>query len=89
LRSSQGLEFARARALCPANVASFYKNLQELYHTYRYPAKNIWNYDESGAQASRHGGGLVWARRGSQTVYSLMPNGSQSYHTSVQMAIAF
>jgi hypothetical protein len=74
LRSSQGLEFARARGLCPENVASFYANLQNLYMTHRYTAENIWNCDESGAQAGRNGGGLIWARKGSQTVYSLMPN---------------
>jgi hypothetical protein len=74
LRSSQGLEFARARGLCPENVASFYGNLHHLYNTHKYPATNIWNCDESGAQTSRNGGGLVWARKGSQTVHSLMPN---------------
>jgi hypothetical protein len=45
-----------------------------MYNTHKYPTKNIWNCDESGAQAGRHGGGLVWARKGSQTVHSLMPN---------------
>jgi hypothetical protein len=28
LRTSHGLEFARTRALCPENVASFYRNLE-------------------------------------------------------------
>jgi hypothetical protein len=28
LRTSQGLEFARARGLSPQNVASFYRNLE-------------------------------------------------------------
>jgi hypothetical protein len=74
LKNSQGLEFARARGLCPEIVASFYGNLQDLYNTNKYAANNIWNCDESRAQASRNGGGLVWARRGSQTVHSLMPN---------------
>jgi hypothetical protein len=59
LRSSQGLEFARARGLCPENVASFYGNLQDLYNTNKYTTNNIWNCDESGAQAGRNGGGLV------------------------------
>ena len=74
LRTSQGLDFARARGLYPENVASFYSNLEQLYRTHRYGPENIWNCDESGAQASRNGGGLVWARKGSQTVHSLMPN---------------
>jgi hypothetical protein len=74
LKTSQGLEFARARGLCPENVASFYKNLEHLYRTHNYPPDNIWNCDESGAQAGRNGGGLVWALRGSRTFHSLMPN---------------
>jgi hypothetical protein len=74
LRSSQGLEFVRAIGLCPENVASFYGNLQELYNTHKYLEINIWNSDESGIQVGRNGGGLVQARRGSQTIHSLMPN---------------
>jgi hypothetical protein len=74
LRTSQGLDCARARGLCPENVASFYSNLEKLYRIHRYLAENIWNCDESGAQVGRNGGGLVWARKGSQTVHSLMPN---------------
>jgi hypothetical protein len=74
LRTSQGLEFARTRRLCPGNVASFYRNLEQLYKTHRYAPQNIWNFDESGAQAGRNGGGLVWALRGSRTVHSLKPN---------------
>jgi hypothetical protein len=74
LKTSQGLEFARARGLCPDNVASFYRNLEQLYRTHRYPLHNIWNCDESGTQAGRNGGELVWALRGSRTIHFLMPN---------------
>jgi hypothetical protein len=74
LRTSQGLEFARAKGLCPENVASFYINLEHMYMTHNYPPENIWNCDKSGAQVGRNGGGLVWALRGSRTVHFLMPN---------------
>jgi hypothetical protein len=74
LRTSQGLEFGRARGLCPENVASFYRNLEQLYKTHNYLPNNIWNYDESGARVGRNGGGLVWAFRSSRIVHSLMPN---------------
>ena len=74
MRQSQGLEFARAKGLCAENVASFYNNLEQAYQTHNYPPEHIWNCDESGAQAGRNGGGLVWAKKGSKTVHSLMPN---------------
>ena len=74
MRQSQGLEFARAKGLCAENVASFYNNLEQAYETQNYPPERIWNCDESGAQAGRNGGGLVWAKKGSKTVHSLMPN---------------
>jgi hypothetical protein len=74
LRTSQGLDFARARDLCLDKVASFYRNLEELYKTHKYAPENIWNCDESGAHARRNGSGLVWALRGSRIVHSLIPN---------------
>ena len=40
-RQSQGLEVSRATGLCAENVATFYKNLQELYEKYKYPPENI------------------------------------------------
>lgn len=64
MRHSQGLEFARAKGLCAENVASFYNNLEQAYQAQNYPPDRIWNCDESGAQAGRNGGGLVWAKRG-------------------------
>jgi hypothetical protein len=57
LRTSQRLEFARARGLCPKNIASFYRNLEHLYMTHNYPLDNIWNCNENGAQVGRNGGG--------------------------------
>ena len=51
IRSAQGLETARAQALCPENVESLYNNLSELYSLHNYPPERIWNCDESGAQA--------------------------------------
>ena len=60
-RQSQGLEVSRATGLCTENVATFYKNLQELYEKYKYPHENIWNCDKSGARAGKYGGRRVWA----------------------------
>ena len=51
IRASQGLEIARAKALCPENVKSLYDNLEQLYNLHHYPPERIWNCDESGAQA--------------------------------------
>ena len=74
LWQSQGLDVARAKGLCPAKVSTFYANLQELYEKHDYPSKRIWNCGESGAQAGRNGGGRVWAKRGSRSVHSVVPN---------------
>jgi hypothetical protein len=75
LRSSQGLEVNRAKNLCPQNVASLYGNLQILYAQHCYPPDHIWNCDESGAQAGRNGGGtLVFAKKGSKSVHSIIPD---------------
>jgi hypothetical protein len=75
LRASQGLEVNRARNLCPQNVASLLGNLQILYAEHSYPPDHIWNCDESGAQAGRNGGGtLVFARKGSKLVHSIIPD---------------
>jgi hypothetical protein len=55
-------------------VASFYANLSMLYETHSYGAHQVWNCDESGAQAGRNGGGLVLARTGSRCVHTVMPD---------------
>ena len=52
VRSLQGLESARARALCPQNVSTLYDNLESLYAMHNFPPKRIWNCDESSAHAS-------------------------------------
>ena len=74
LRVSQALEASRAKGLCKENVQSFYDNLNHLYTLHKYPPKRVWNYDESGVQAGRNGGGIVIARKGSHRVQSLVPN---------------
>jgi hypothetical protein len=75
LRASQGLEVNRAKNLCPQNVASLYGNLENLYAQHCYPPDHIWNCDESGAQAGRNGGGtLVFAKKGSKLVHSIIPD---------------
>ena len=74
LQQSQGLDVARAKGLCPENVETFYKNLEDLYAKYQYPPEHIWNCNESGAQAGRNGGGWVWAKRGFRSVHTVVPN---------------
>lgn len=77
LRSPQGLEEGRARGLNPTSVASFYSNLQKVYEENGYSPSQIWNADESGAQAGRNGGGtLVFARKGSRS-------STQQYQTTM------
>ena len=73
-RHSQGLEVARARALCPIIAENLYANLERLYTAYSYPPTHIWNCDESSVQAGRAGGATVLARRGSRSVHSIEPN---------------
>jgi hypothetical protein len=85
LRSSQGLEIARARGLCPANVATLYGNLASLYAEHSYAPDHIWNSDETGAHAGRSGGGRVFARRGASNVHSIIPN--ERYWLSVLSCI--
>ena len=74
LRQSQGLDVVRAKGLCPENLETFYKNLEDLYAKYQYPPEHIWNCDESGAQTGRNRGGRVWAKRGSRSVHIVVPN---------------
>ena len=84
-RRSQGLEVARAHALCPITAESLYANLETLYTAYNYPPSHIWNCDESGVQAGRSGGATVLACRGSRSVHSIEPN--QKEHLSVLSCI--
>ena len=80
-RRSQGLEVARARALCPITSESLYANLERLYTAHSYPPIHIWNCDESGVQAGRVGGATVLARRGSRSIHSIELD--QKEHLSV------
>jgi hypothetical protein len=66
---SQGLDVGRARGLCPENVSTFYENLETMLQR-GYEAQNC---DESGAQAGSNGGGRVLAKRGLQSVHSIIP----------------
>ena len=74
LRTMQGLEQARAYHLCEQNVRSFYVNLEEVYKAHSYTPDRIWNCDESGANASRSGNGLVIARKGCRNVHAIVPD---------------
>lgn len=58
LRSLQGLEVNRTRGLCLENVRRFYHNLLTLYEIHKYGPRKIWNWNESGAQADKNGGGI-------------------------------
>ena len=80
-RRSQGLEVARARALCPITAESLYANLERLYTTYTYIPTHIWNCDKSGMHAGRAGGATVLPRRGSRSVHSIEPD--QKEHLSI------
>ena len=84
-RHSQGLEVARALALCPITAKTLYANLEKLYTAHNYPPSHIWNCDELGVQAGRSGGATVLARRGSRSVHSIEPN--QKEHLSVLSCI--
>lgn len=84
-RKSQPLEVARARGLCATRVNTLYKNLEELYSTFKYPPAHIWNCDESGVQAGRGGGATVLAKVGSKSVHSIEPDNRE--HLSVLSCI--
>jgi hypothetical protein len=74
LRQPQGLEMKRTKALCPENVASLYMNLSNLYDQNKYEPHQIWNIDESGAQACKNGQSTVLAKSGTRVVYTLVPD---------------
>ena len=71
LRSPKALDMNRAKALCLQNVAHFYKNLEDLYFEHQYESSQVWNCDESGAQANKNGEGMVLARRGTRSVHTV------------------
>jgi hypothetical protein len=73
-RKSQALETERARGLCKESIQSLYSNLELLYGNHHYEAHQIWNADESGAQAGRNEGGMVVAKIGSRNVHSIIPD---------------
>ena len=58
-RKAQGLEVNRACALCSTIAKTLYNNLEELYLTFHYPPRHIWNCNKSGVQAGRNGGASV------------------------------
>ena len=73
-RQSQELEYSRTKDLCAEKVASFYQNLQQLYDKHKYPPENIWNCNDSDAQAGKTRGGQVWVQKGVRSVYKIAPN---------------
>ena len=74
-RRSQGLDIARARALCPSIAKTLCCNLEYLYSTYYYPPlSHIWNCDESGVQTWRSEGATILAKRKSRSIHSIESN---------------
>jgi len=65
---------AIAKGLNPTNVATFYKNLSELYEVNKYEASHIWNVDKSGAQVGKSGGARIRAHIGVKNVHIIIPN---------------
>ena len=78
-RKSQALEVARARGLCQCTISSLYKNLEDLYTTFKYPLSHIWNCDESGMQAGRKGGATVLAKVESKSVHIIEPDQREAF----------
>jgi len=72
LRNPQTLEANRAKALSTENVKSFYEYLSSLYEQHFYGPDQVWNCDEFGAQASRDGGGFVFAKKGRRNVHKVV-----------------
>jgi hypothetical protein len=72
LRMSQGLDASRAKGLCPEYVSSFYDNLATMLQQ-GYEPSYIWNCNEFGAQVGQNGGARVLAKKGVQSVHSIIP----------------
>ena len=51
----------------------FYNNLEDLYLEHEYEPSEVWNCDESGAEANKNGEGMVFARRGIRSIYTIVP----------------
>ena len=45
-----------------------------MYTKYAYQPHEIWNLDEFGAQANKHGLGKVMARKGAKKIHVVIPN---------------
>ena len=74
LRQAQGLELNRAKNLCSSMIEVFYENLENLYNKHHYQPSEIWNVDESGANAGKNGVGRVFVAKGTRSVHSMIPN---------------
>ena len=66
----------RAKGLSPTSVFHFYYNLEQLYLEHKYEPLQIWNCDESGAQANKNGEATVFARKG-RSIHTIVPNERQ------------
>ena len=88
MRVPQGLEFARAKAMNPSTVQTFYSNLLQQYSSYAYTPSHIWNVDESGCNASKSGLSKVLAKKRTRHVHAQIPNEREwlSVFTSINAA---
>jgi hypothetical protein len=67
------LDISKAQGLTPTACNSLYENLQSLYNKHNYFPNHKWNCHETGIQAGRQYGAQVFAKRGSQQVYNIIP----------------
>ena len=88
MKVSQGLEFAKAKAMSPITMKTFYSNLLQLYNTYGYTPSYIWNLDESECNASKSGLSKVLGRKGTRHVHAHIFNEKEwlSMLTSINVA---
>ena len=85
MRIPQRLDLNRAINLCLHQVQSFYNNIQALYNQIVYQSTNIWNVDESSANAIRNGVSKVFAPKEMRSVHTIIFN--ERKWISVQISI--
>ena len=72
LRALEALDLHRAESLNFDSIAQFYQNLEELYLLHNYKSWQIWNCDESSAQANNDRERVVLARRGTRSIHTIV-----------------
>ena len=74
LRIPQALNLNRARNLGPSMVSIFYDDLTNLYNQQHYRPHQIWNVNESDANASRNAIGRIFAPKRTKSIYTITFN---------------